>query len=203
MSTAVITVGPHDSGRRMSLEEFEQAEGVPGHVYELSRGVVTVVEVPDEPHLAQIDFIRQQFAVYRAGHPGRIHRVAGSGGCKIVIADLDSERHPDVAVYKTPRPSEKDFWSLWIPEIVIEVVSLSSRFRDYEEKPEEYLRFGVREYWIIDAEKRQMTVLRRSRGKWSERIVRPGEPYTIRLLPGLEFDCARVFDAAAGAEEQD
>lgn len=203
MSTAVITVGPHDNGRRMSLEEFEHAEGVPGYLYELSQGVIAVVDVPDEPHLAQIDCIRQQFSEYRAGHSGQIHRIAGSGECKILIADLASERHPDVAVYKTPRPRGKDFWSLWIPEIVVEVVSLSSRFRDYEEKPEEYLRFGVREYWIVDAEKRQMTVLRRSRGKWAERVVHPGEIYKTRLLPGFQFDCAAVFEAAESADRED
>ena len=72
-----------------------------------------------------------------------------------------------------------------------------SRFphSELQEKPEEYLQFGVREYWIVDGEKREMLVLRRSRGKWAERIVRPPALYKTRLLPGLEFNCEQIFAA--------
>jgi Uma2 family endonuclease len=38
-------------------------------------------------------------------------------------------------------------------------VSPGSEVRDYEEKPEEYLAFGVREYWIFDADKETILVL--------------------------------------------
>jgi Uma2 family endonuclease len=80
---------------------------------------------------------------------------------------------------------------------VIEVVSPSSVDRDYEEKPDEYLQFGIREYWIVDAEKQQLLTLRRSRGKWADRIVRPSELYQTGLLPDFEFDCEAVFVAAS------
>ena len=91
--------------------------------------------------------------------------------------------------------AENEIWAVWIPEIVIEVVSPSSVHRDYEEKPEEYLQFGVREYWIVDGEKRQMLVLRRSGGKWAERTVRPPALYKTHLLPDFEFECEQVFAA--------
>jgi hypothetical protein len=42
-------------------------------------------------------------------------------------------------------------------------------------------------------------VLRRSRGLWVGRVVRPGEVYRTRLLPGFELDCATVFAAANAA----
>ena len=83
-------------------------------------------------------------------------------------------------------PDSLDIWPE-LAEIVIEVVSPSSVHRDYDEKPDEYLQFGILEYWIVDAEKQQVLILRRSRGKWAERIVRPGELYQTRLLPGFEF----------------
>ena len=83
-----------------------------------------------------------------------------------------------------------------MPEIVIEVVSSSSRKRDYDEKPAEYLRFGVKEYWIVDADIRALVVLRRSRGRWIETKVSPPRIYRSKLLPGLEFSIASVFKAA-------
>jgi Uma2 family endonuclease len=196
MPKTAITIGPADQERRMTLAAFDQAEGVEGYTYELSRGVVTVVDVPGRRHVKQVAAARLQFSAYQLVHPERIYLIAGSGECKILLADLESERHPDVVVYKHPPDDEEELWATWIPEIVVEVVSPGSEERDYEEKREEYLAFGVRENWIIDADKREMLVLRRWRGRWSERIVRPPEVYTTRLLPGFEFRIAEVFEAA-------
>jgi Uma2 family endonuclease len=202
MSKTATMIGPGDNGRRMTLDEFEFAEGREGYVYELSRGVVTVVDVPRPSHFAQIDAIRNQFAQYRQAQPERIFGIAGGTDCKILLADLESERHPDLAVYKTAPPGQGDeVWSVWIPELVIEIVSPGSEHRDYEQKPEEYFRFGIKEYWIVDSQRRQMLVLRRQRGKWSEYVVSPGEICTTRLFPGLRFDVAAVFKAAAAAGE--
>jgi Uma2 family endonuclease len=112
------------------------------------------------------------------------------------LSDLESERHPDLAVYKSPPVDEENVWATWVPEIVIEVISASSRQRDYVEKRKEYLDFAVREYWIIDYDQQQMMVLRRSGGRWIERIIRPGEVYRTRWLKDFEFHLAAVFDAA-------
>jgi Uma2 family endonuclease len=196
MSRRTTTIiGPSDHGRLMSLDEFDLAEGRDGSLYELSRGVITAVDVPGPRHLAQVNAIRRQLHAYDALKPGRIHTIASGGECKILIAGLESERHPDLAIYKTPPPDE-EIWSQWVPGIVVEVVSPSSRRRDYEEKPEEYLRFGVIEYWISDADRKELIVLRRSRGRWAWRTIRPPDLYRTRLLPGLEFACGSVFDAA-------
>jgi Uma2 family endonuclease len=100
-------------------------------------------------------------------------------------------------VYQTPPPAQENDWAAWIPEIVIEVVSPGSEQRDYVEKREEYLAFGVREYWIVDADRQELLILQRSRGRWSPRIVRPPEVYRTQLLPGFEFACEQVFQAAA------
>lgn len=200
MSRTMVQIGPADGGKRMTLEEFEHAEGQGGQMYELGRGVIAVVNVPDWKHLAQVDAAREQLSAYRRSHPGRIATLAHGSDCKILLSDLESERHPDLAVYKTPPMDAENVWSTWIPEIVIEVVSPSSAHRDYVEKREEYLRFGVREYWIVDAARQEMLALRRVGGRWAERVVRPGESYETKLLPGFVFDLKAVFDASAATE---
>ena len=199
MPKTLIRIGPQDHGRRMALDEFDHAEAAEGYLYELSRGVVTVVDVPRPSHLAQIDAIQCQLAAHRLVHPGRIYAVAAGSDCKILVQGLECERHPDLAVYKTAPPEGEDVWSAWIPELVVEVVSPGSEHRDYVEKREEYFLFGVREYWIVDAAKEEMLVLRRSRGQWVERRIRPPQICRTRLLPGFEFDCGSVFKAAQGA----
>ena len=83
MSRAIVKVGPADHGKRMSLDDFDKAEVQEGYLYELSRGVVAVTDVPGRRHLAQVDAIRQQFYDYRARHPKRIGaEVVGQGGGK-------------------------------------------------------------------------------------------------------------------------
>jgi hypothetical protein len=197
MSITTRIIGPQDHGRRMSLVEFEPAEVQPGYCYELSRGVVAVSDVPNFRHLAQVTAIKRQLGAYDLAHSGTLHTVASGGECKILLAELESERHPDLVVYQTPPPAQENDWAAWIPEIVIEVVSPGSEQRDYVEKREEYLAFGVREYWIVDADRQELLILQRSRGRWSPRIVRPPEVYRTQLLPGFEFACEQVFQAAA------
>lgn len=197
MSRTAMQVGPADQGRRMSLDDFAHAEALEGFIYELHRGVITVVDVPDDKHLAQLDETREQFSAYRRKNPGRIFRIAHGSDCKILLPGMESERHPDLAIYMTPPPEPRsEIWTKWIPEIVVEVVSRSSEHRDYVEKREEYLQFGVREYWIIDAHRQQMLVLRRSGEKWVERTLIPADSYRTRVLPGFEFNVEAALSAA-------
>ncbi|MGE3808888.1 MAG: Uma2 family endonuclease [Gemmataceae bacterium] len=71
-----------------------------------------------------------------------------------------------------------------------------SEERDYVLKREEYLDFGVREYWIVDADRREVLVLRRRGQQWTERVVAEKERYTTKSLPGFKLDVAAIFRAA-------
>jgi Uma2 family endonuclease len=137
--------------------------------------------------------IRDQFIVYKTANPGIIHAVGDTGGTKILIESEQSERHPDIAVYTSPMPDVDEIWSIWVPAIAVEIVSESSIKRDYDEKPSEYLAFGIQEYWIVDGFKKQMTVLSRFRGQWKEKIVKPPQKYASRLLPGFSLDLKRAL----------
>jgi hypothetical protein len=198
MGKTLIKIGPTDHGRRMSLAEFEHAKVQEGYLYELSRGVITVGDVPNKLHLFIVAASRDQLQNYKALNPGRIHIIASGNECKLLVPAFESERHPDLSLYLTePPPIENaTLWHHWFPEIVIEIVSPSSRKRDYEEKPEEYLRLGVKEYWIIDSRDQVMVVLRRVRNRWVDTRVEPPAIYQTRLLPGLQFSCGDVFRAA-------
>jgi Uma2 family endonuclease len=201
MSKTAIKIGPADNGRRMSLKDFEHAEVQEGYVYELARGIIVVSDVPKPKHLAMVTAARRQLAAIDLTHPGMIYTIAAGSECKILLPEFESERHPDLAIYKTPPPSNDDCWDVWLPELALEVISPSSQTRDYQEKPEEYLAAGIREYWIIDGLKEEMLVLRRVGKRWNKKTIRPPEIYTTRLLPGLEFSCAKVFEAARAIEE--
>lgn len=196
-------LSPWDHGRRMSLHAFEFAPTEDGYLYELARGYLIVSEVANLPHGRQVAFIRDRLGHYHVENPSALYEILGTMECKLLIPAWDSERHPDIAVYLSPPRGRKDrtLWRGWIPELVIEVVSESSRDRDYTEKRDEYWTLGVKEYWIVDAKLKQVLVLRRGRSQWTEKKLGEDGVVETKLLPGFQMPCRPVF-AAAGDEEQ-
>ncbi|HEY3242395.1 MAG TPA: Uma2 family endonuclease [Phycisphaerae bacterium] len=196
MAEAISTyeIGPEDAGKPMSLDEFARVEGRPGHLYELSRGVIVVVDVPDVYHERVKGVIRDALVLYRVAHPGCINLMAEGSGYALRLPGMQSERHPDWAIYLNPPPVDvPQPWNFWIPEIVIEIVSEGGEERDYVEKREDYLRAGVRLYWIVDPQQRTAMALTRRGDLWQEQRV--GEPATLAtpLLPGFELRLQDVF----------
>jgi len=196
----VIRIGPADHGRRMSLDDFDKAIGQPGYVYELYKGVIEVSDVPKLPHGKVVRALSKDLERYDDEHPGVIYHMAGGGDCKLLDAEDDSERHPDWSIYlRAEPPGDEQPWSVWVPEIVVEVVSESSRERDYEQKPPQYLALGVMENWILDPIANTATFKTRWRGLWRDKVLRPGQRpgqrYATHLLPGLKLDVRKLLRA--------
>lgn len=195
-SAGSVNLGPDDVGRRMSLADFDEAETEEGCFLELSRGIIVISQVPRLRQLFAIDAVRRQLYTHDLSFPGQIAAIAGSNECKMLLPGWESERHPDLAVYTMAPPRGKNVWARWVPDVTLEIVSPGLEERDYVLKKEEYLDFGVKEYWILDLDHREMTVLRRVRNRWVKQIVQPPQTYACRALPGFVFDCAAVFAAA-------
>ena len=85
-----------------------------------------------------------------------------------------------------------------VPAIVIEFVSSRRRdaVRDYEEKRDEYLAAGVKEYWIIDLFRRVMTVYRKGLAGPTYDIVTETQSYETGLLPGFVLPLSRLLAKA-------
>lgn len=195
--TPKIKLGPEHQGKRMSLKQFEPAEVQEGYLYELARGIVVVSDVPDYPHALQISVVRDELWEYKRTHLDLIHAILGTMECKLLVPEFSSERHPDLSIYLTPPIFKKGrkTWRNWIPDLVIEIVSASSKDRDYVEMREEYWALGVKEYWLIDAERGQIMVLRRGRNQWSEKTLKRDDVLETKLLPGFRLDCRTILDA--------
>jgi Uma2 family endonuclease len=195
MVTLTLRVNPADQGRPMSLDDFVDAEFEDGWLYELAKGVVVVTEVPGLDHGRIVRRLARLFIHYDDSHPGVIHYSAGGGECRLRLPGMQSDRHPDQAVYLVPPPPDSPPWSAWTPQLVVEVVSPGGEARDYVEKREEYLRAGVLEYWILDPTLRRLTVLQRAGDSWTEKVVAAGATYQTHLLPGLDVHAEDLLDA--------
>ncbi|MBE7439794.1 MAG: Uma2 family endonuclease [Spirochaetales bacterium] len=68
------------------------------------------------------------------------------------------------------------------PDLVCEVISLSSRDRDLGEKADRYLKCGVKEYWILDPKNRLIALWINRQDGWEKKS---GESLESELLPGF------------------
>jgi Uma2 family endonuclease len=198
-------IGPQHHGRKMSLEDYEFVETVDGYHYELSRGYITVSNVANPFHALIVQYIRDQFVAYRLTHPERIYAVLTEMACKLLIPLFESERHPDIAVYLTrpKRPNNRKTWRTWIPEIVVEVVTVRSTDRDYVDKRDEYWALGIKEYWIVDGQRGVIICLRRGKADWIEKRLGAADMCTTKLLPGFKLPCQPIFEIAAQDTEDE
>ncbi len=186
MATTTSRIGPADHGQPMTLEEFIDAETEGGWLYELAQGVIDVTEVPAPSHGRIVLRLARLFMHYDDDHPEVIKYQAGGGDCRIGLAGMQSERHPNQAVYLDSEPTGPRPWARWVPHIVVEIVSNRGEARDNIKKREENLRFGVAEYWILDPALRRLLMLQRAGDVWHEVIVPEDGRYRTRFLPGLE-----------------
>ncbi|UZN04221.1 Uma2 family endonuclease [Cellulomonas sp. S1-8] len=77
-------------------------------------------------------------------------------------------RIPDVSVLPAP---QADTYVTVPPQVVVEVLSPTTRATDELTKTVEYAIYGAGSYWLIDPDAPSLTVLHRAREAWSEPVV--------------------------------
>lgn len=81
------------------------------------------------------------------------------------------------------------------PDLVIEILSPSTGYYDLTKKRDAYERFGVKEYWIVDPERKQVEVLVLEAGSYrsDQTITAEGTARSV-LLDGFEVNVPPLFE---------
>jgi Uma2 family endonuclease len=82
------------------------------------------------------------------------------------------------------------------PDLLIEVLSKSTRRSDLVRKRACYERCGVPEYWIVDPEEETVRVFRRQGSGYGDPILlsrAAGDILTTPIIPGLEIALEKAF----------
>jgi Uma2 family endonuclease len=82
------------------------------------------------------------------------------------------------------------------PDLVVEILSPGTRRRDLGIKRSLYERVGVREYWLVDPIRDEVTVHRQGAGRFDPpvRLARAtADVLTTDLLPGLEIPLEKLL----------
>lgn len=190
-------IGPRSAGALMTVEEFDATPGSAWddrYHYELIRGVLVVSPAVANAEADPNDELGHLLRTYQETHPNGPALDATMP--ERTVPTTENRRRCDRAVWvglgRLP-DTEND-----VPAVVVEFVSPQRRdaLRDYEQKRDEYLAVGVREYWIIDRFRRIMTVYRKGAFGPVHRIVAEAENYETELLPGFVLPLARLLGRA-------
>ena len=121
---------------------------------ELIDGVLIFLEAPTFTHQEMVTEILLDFGFYIRKNKGL---------CRVLPSPLDVQIdcddrtivQPDIAlICNEERITRKGIYGA--PDFCIEIVSDSSRKRDYGIKVQKYMNAGVREYWIVDRKREKI-----------------------------------------------
>ncbi|MGI8979066.1 MAG: Uma2 family endonuclease [Pirellulaceae bacterium] len=192
------------AGILMTPDEFEAIEFEdvdPRYRYELINGVVVVSPPPSDGEAnpnGELEFLLRK---YKYEH--RQGKCLDATMTEREVKTRVGIRRVDRAIwigYGRPIRSKRD-----LPSIIVEFVGPGKRafLRDYEEKRDEYLELGAKEYWVIDRFQKTMTVYFQPPAKLAKRVVEESEIYKTPLLPGFKLPLKRLLDLAVSHEDDE
>lgn len=139
----------HHYAKKQGEYTIEDYRSLPDDVRaELIDGVLIFLEAPTFSHQELITELLLAIALYIRSN---------KGNCKVLAAPLDVQLdcddrtvvQPDIIVScDKDKRTERGIYGA--PDMCIEIISPSSRKRDYGLKMTKYMNAGVREYWIVD-----------------------------------------------------
>ena len=114
-----------------------------------------------------------------------------------VVASATDVVQPDVVWISPARAGIATKENLrGVPDLVVEVLSESTRKTDEIIKRKLYERYGALEYWIVDPELERVKIYRRAGEGFAPAVevaAEAGESLTSPLLPGFSLAVAELF----------
>ncbi len=163
-----------------------------GNRYEVINGELIMVAAPNTFHqkiswnliLAIGSFLKKKKIGQAFGAPTN------------VLLDEKNVVQPDI-LFILNEHSEivKEKYVEGTPELMIEILSEGSAYRDLVDKKELYAKFGVKEYWIVDPMKQRVEILENKNGEFEliQQITKTGKVKS-KVLKGFEVELTEIFN---------
>ena len=142
---------------------------------------------PRISHQRIISNILVKIMNYINDHSGNCLALSSPVGVRL-DCDEYTEVQPDIIVVCDEEKIQDRF--IWgAPDFVLEVISPSTKSRDYFLKARKYTNAGVREYWIIDFKDEKVTVyVRDEDGEFNLTTYNISEKIAMTIFPDLVID---------------
>ena len=164
-----------------------------GKRHEIIDGEHFVTPSPNTKHQAVSMNLAAILRVYLREHPiGAVF----AAPFDVVFSDLDVVE-PDLLYISRERAAVlTEEHVRGAPDLVVEILSASTRKTDETIKRKLYDRFDVREYWVVDPELDAVKIYRRvgaGFARVAELTAEAGDTLTTPLLPGFAVSLVDVF----------
>lgn len=160
-----------------------------GTRYEIIDG--ELIELPS-PSYEHQDVSNELTTILRA-HVRSNRLGAAIGAPYDVVLPGGDVLQPDVVVFLRPPGHLHEAKQRGaMPDLVVEVLSLSTQEHDLGRKRALYAELGVREFWPVDWRTRTIRVLVLRDGRYEEAPQEPGIVRSV-VVPGLEIVLAELF----------
>jgi Uma2 family endonuclease len=184
-------IQPAMKARRLTYADY-RALPDDGTRYELVEGKLREMPSPTVSHQRALKQLLKKMDEFAS------EKKLGEVLCAPLDVQLSDDLcyQPDVLfVAKESKAKITDVDVQGAPDLVVEIVSPSSRYTDRKEKMGNYANYGVREYWLVYPETIFVEVFVLREGKY-EMLGRYGEGETMRseILAGLEFLTETMFE---------
>lgn len=176
---------PDLAGLRMSAEEYLALGETEGR-YELIDGVIQMSPSPTPWH----QILQRRLSAELDAAADRIPGL-------VAVPDVDLHLgpalvyEPDFVIYAPGRMPEIPERFTTPPDVVIQILSPGSRAKDLVTRRDDYDRFGVGEYWILDPTDGVLRVCRRVNGRF-DATVWMADRIECPAIPGLSLDLTRL-----------
>ena len=196
MVTATRETGATGTTETTEALTYQDYLDAPGDTrYELLKGELIVVASPNRDH--QIAATRLVTRMNLQSEENDLGWVFAAPFDVLLEDDVDglSVVQPDIIFVSKER--ERIITPANIqgaPDMAVEILSPSSRRRDWRDKLDLYERHGVREYWLIDPESRMLWIMRLRDGRLEmHRVCCEGDVAESAALEGFSVGVDAIF----------
>jgi Uma2 family endonuclease len=176
-----------------TYRDYKDWELKQGERYEIIDGLAYAMSAPNDRHQAILLALSAKFYNFLEGKPCKARAVPYD--VRLFYKDDESDDtvvQPDLSVICDERRRGPE-GGRGAPDLVLEILSPSNTSIEMERKFDLYRRAGVREYWVVSPENKNIHAYRFREGKTSVKIYEADDTILPEILPGLEIPLELVF----------
>lgn len=192
-------VNEHDAkygygGRKATFEEFLELTKDNEDRYEYIDGEIYFLSSPKTAHQIALTELFGTFYIWFQGKK-----------CRPVVApyDITLKRNPENMNVVQPdimvicdleeKLDERDYY-MGVPSLAVEIISRSTRSKDFVKKLDLYMSCGIKEYWIVNPLNRELTIFQLNEGEIvNNATYRRSDTAESFIFQGLTVDLYRIF----------
>jgi Uma2 family endonuclease len=173
--------------------DYKQWELDPGERWELIYGEAFAISGPNEQHQSILMELSSQFHNFLRGKPCKVYPAPFD--VRLFYEEDESDDtvvQPDIVIICDEKKRGTE-GCRGAPDLAVEILSPSNTAIEMQRKFKLYRKAGVREYWVVDTEHKELTVHCFRDGKIITDTFESADTVPVTIFPGFSISLERVF----------